>query len=277
MKQRIVRLFKSIIGSAEYTLRPWKYDSDELIVLCMHSTPFDRREQAERLFDFILSHFRALDPKQLADYYNGKLTNGPYVLFTFDDGLKNNALAAELLQQRGARAVFFVVPDFVGAPDTAVYYRTNIRQVIDSTVDHAPEDFSPLSVTQLKSLQEKGHSVESHTMSHLLRSTSSNSDVLREVSESKSWLQRNVGSEAAMFCSPIQTNFSINAFAKRRIEEDYRYHFTTFPGLNGVMKNPGLIFRRNIEVHWSPGQIKYALGKADLSRWKDEIARFQQL
>ena len=229
------------------------------------------------MFDFILSHFRALDPKQLTDYYNGKLTKGPYVLFTFDDGLKNNELAAELLEQRCARAVFFVVPDFVDATDAIAYYRTNIRQVIDSRVDHAPEDFSPLSVTQLKALQEKGHCVESHTMSHLLRCTSTNPEIMRELSESKSWLQRNLRSEVAMFCSPIQTNFSINAFAKRRIEEDYRYHFTTFPGLNGLMKNPGLIFRRNIEVHWSPGQIKYALGKADLSRWKDEIARFQQL
>jgi peptidoglycan/xylan/chitin deacetylase (PgdA/CDA1 family) len=277
MKQRLVQLFKSIAGSAEYTLRPWKYASNELIVLCMHSTPFDRREQMEDLIDFILSHFRALDPKQLGDYFNGKLTDGPYVLFTFDDGLKNNALVAELLEKRGARAVFFVVPDFVDAKDGVDYYRKNIRQTIDPSVDHEQEDFSPLSITQLKALQDKGHCVESHTMSHLLRSTSSPSDVEREVSESKRWLQRNVMAEATMFCSPIQTNFSVNAIAKRRIEEDYPFHFTTFPGLNGELQNPRVIFRRNIEVHWSLGQVKYALGKADLSRWKDEIARFQRL
>jgi peptidoglycan/xylan/chitin deacetylase (PgdA/CDA1 family) len=277
MKQQIVQLFKSIAGSAEYNLRPWKYASNELIVLCMHSTPFDRREQMERLLDFILSHFRALDPKQLADYFDGKLTNGPYVLFTFDDGLKNNAHAAELLEKRDARAVFFVVPDFVDAADGVDYYRKNIRQVIDPLVDHEQDDFSPLSVNQLKALQAKGHCVESHTMSHLLRSKSSPSEIEREVSESKRWLQRNLMSEATMFCSPIQTNFSVNAFAKRRIDEDYLYHFTTFPGLNGELQNPRLIFRRNIEVHWSLGQVKYALGKADLARWKDEISRFQRL
>jgi len=277
MKQRIVRLFKAIAGSAEYTLRPWKYASNELIVLCMHSTPFDRREQMERLIDFILSNFRALAPKQLEDYFSGKLTAGPYVLFTFDDGLKNNALAAELLEKRGARAVFFIVPDFVDAADGVDYYRKNIRQVIDPSVDHEQEDFSPLSVSQLKALQEKGHCVESHTMSHLLRSTSTTSEIDREVSESKRWIQHNLMSEATMFCSPIQTNFSVNAIAKRRIEEVYPFHFTTFPGLNGELQNPRVIFRRNIEVHWSLGQVKYALGKADLSRWKDEISRFQRL
>lgn len=277
MKQRIVQLFKSFAGSAEYTLRPWKYSSNELIVLCMHSTPFERREQMEGLIDFILSHFRALDPKQLEDYFNGKLTDGPYVLFTFDDGLKNNALAAELLEKRGARAVFFVVPDFIDAADGVDYYRKNIRQTIDPSVDHEQEDFTPLSVSQLKTLQAKGHCVESHTMSHLLRATSSPSEIEREVSESKRWLQRNVMTEATMFCSPIQTNFSVNAVAKQRIEEDYPFHFTTFPGLNGELQNPRLIFRRNIEVHWSLGQVKYALGKADLSRWKDEISRFQRL
>jgi len=277
MKQRIVQLFKSFAGSAEYKVRPWKYASNELIVLCMHSTPFDRRKQMEQLVDFILSHFRALDPKQLGDYFNGKLIDGPYVLFTFDDGLKNNALAAELLEKRGARAVFFVVPDFVEATDAVGYYRKNIRQVIDPRVDHEREDFSPLSVTELKALLEKGHCVESHTMSHLLRSTSSPAEIMREVTESKRWIERSLQAESTMFCSPIQTNFSVNAFAKRTIESDYRYHFTTFPGLNGELQNPRLIFRRNIEVNWSLGQVKYALGKADLARWGDGISRFQQL
>jgi hypothetical protein len=54
-------------------------------------------------------------------------------------------------------------------------------------------------------------------------------------------------------------------------------HFTTFPGLNAETKNGRLIYRRNIELDWSLGMIKYALGKWDLSRWRGEIERFQQL
>jgi peptidoglycan/xylan/chitin deacetylase (PgdA/CDA1 family) len=277
MKQAIVKSVKAVFGMLEYSLRPWKYAADELLVLCMHSTPLERRNQFEHLLDFLFKHFKPLQPNQLNDYFDGRLKNGPYVLFTFDDGLKNNLMAAELLEIRNARAVFFVVPDFIRASDSKTYYRTNIRQNIDSTVDHETEDFMAMDESDLKLLLSRGHSVESHTMSHLLRATNALNDIEREVVQSKQWISQTLSTQCTMFCSPIQTNFSVNAQAKRLINEEYKFHFTTFPGLHADGRDAQLIFRRNIEVHWSLGQIKYALGKADLSRWKDEIAQFRQL
>jgi peptidoglycan/xylan/chitin deacetylase (PgdA/CDA1 family) len=277
MKQALFKLIKSFLGNAEYGLRPWNYASDELLVLCMHSTPQERAGQFSRLLDFLFTHFSVLNPDQLDDYFTGKLNAGPYILFTFDDGLKNNLMAAELLERRDARAIFFIVPDFIEAVNPRDYYRGHIRQIIDSKVDHEPEDFTPMTVAELSVLREKGHFVESHTMSHLLRSNSRDIDVEREVIQSKKWIADKLKDSARIFCSPIQTNFSVNASAKRLIEKEYDYHFTTFPGFHSGNRNPQLVFRRNIEVHWSLSQIKYALGKADLSRWKDEIARFRQL
>lgn len=277
MKQRILKIVKSVLGTVEYSLRPWKYSSDELIVLCMHSTPMDRRDQFNKLLDFVLKHFQPLDPKQLADYFDGKMNAGPYVLFTFDDGLKNNVLAAELLEARNVRAVFFVVPDFVDAIEPENYYRKNIRQAIDRSVDHEPDDFTPLTRHELAQLAAKGHCIESHTMSHLLRKHSDEASIEREIRQSKLWIGQNLPGQSSMFCSPIQTNFSISSSAKKVINQVYDYHFTTFPGLNCLEKDSKLIYRRNIEVHWTFGQIKYALGKVDLSRWKGEIAQFRQL
>jgi hypothetical protein len=277
MKQAIIGLVKTIFGSLEYKLRSWNYASDELIVLCMHSTPMERREQFAALVDFVLTHFRPLHPNQLADYFDGKMNAGPYVLFTFDDGLKNNLMAADLLESRGAKAVFFVVPDFMDAIDKVRYYRENIRQNIDSSVDHEHEDFTPMDESDLKSLLNKGHYIESHTMSHLLRASSNSEEIEREVSQSKQWISQRLSWQSALFCSPIQTNFSVNVEAKKMIARQYKFHFTTFPGLHSEFRNSQLVFRRNIEVHWTMGQIKYALGKADLPRWKDEISRFQRL
>lgn len=277
MKQQIIGAIKSVLGSLEYALRPWNYRSDELIVLCMHSTPQERRAQFEQMLDFLFKHFKALNPHELSDYFQGNLQGGPYVLFTFDDGLKNNLLAAELLEARGAHAVFFVVPDFIDSNQPKAYYLQHIRQVIDERVDHEPEDFTPLSVTELSGLISRGHCVESHTMSHLLRSTSAEREVAREVAGSKRWLSEKLSVESTMFCSPIQTNFSVNSHAKKQIQQEYIFHFTTFPGLHAESRNPRLIFRRNIEVHWSLGKVKYSLGKSDLARWKPEIELFQQL
>ncbi len=277
MKHFMIQTLKALVGASEYLLRPWNYQPDELLVLCMHSTPLERRDQMEKLVDFLLLHFKSFDPMLLSEYFEGKHKAGPYVLFTFDDGLKNNAMAAEVLESRGARAVFFVVPHFIDAPNPMAYYREHIRKVIDAKVDHETEDFTPMSIAELKGLVARGHSIQSHTMSHLLRATAKESDVEYEVAKSSHWLHENVGVKPQMFCSPIQTNFSISAFAKQRIEATYRYHFTTFPGLNASEKRELLILRRNIEVHWSLAQIKYALGKVDLPRWKGEISRFQQL
>jgi peptidoglycan/xylan/chitin deacetylase (PgdA/CDA1 family) len=277
MKQQILNILKSVLGTLEYRLRPWNYSPNELVVLCMHSTPLERSKQFESLLDFLFKHFKALDPAQLGEYFAGKLQSGPYILFTFDDGLKNNLHAAQLLEARGARAVFFVVPDFVDAANPKEYYLKNIRSKIDARVDHEPEDFTPISIEDLMVLHRKGHCVESHTQSHLLRRTNSAEEIEREIIGSKEWIQRKLALHPTMFCSPIQTNFSVNQLAKQRIDEAYVYHFTTFPGLNGEWLNPRLILRRNIEVHWSLGRVKHSLGKADLARWKGEIERFQQL
>jgi peptidoglycan/xylan/chitin deacetylase (PgdA/CDA1 family) len=272
-----MKMIKSLFGSAEYALRPWNYSSNELLVLCMHSTPHERRDQFQKLIDFLFKHFTPLNPNQLDDYFSGKLNQGPYVLFTFDDGLKNNLMAAELLEKNHARAVFFIVPDFIDAANPEAYYRTNIRRMVDSRVDHELEDVTPMNASDLTRLLSNGHCVESHTMSHLLRSTSTEEDIQREIAGSKRWILDRLSSQPTMFCSPIQTNFSINSYAKRAIDTCYTYHFTTFPGMQSQVLNPHLILRRNVEVHWSPGEVKYALGKADLPRWKGEIERFQQL
>ena len=273
----MLKMLKSIFGSAEYVLRPWNYSTDELLVLCMHSTPHERRGQFNELIDFLFKHFCALNPNQLSDYFSGKLNQGPYVLFTFDDGLKNNLMAAELLESRNARAVFFVVPDFIDAENQEIYYRTNIRRVVDPKVDHEPEDLTPMSLVDLSELLSRGHFIESHTMTHLLRGNSSKEEIEQEIVGSKRWLSQKLAKVPTMFCSPIQTNFSVNGSAKRTIETEYDFHFTTFPGMHSREQNPHCVYRRNIEVHWSLGQIKYALGKADLSRWKGEIERFQRL
>jgi peptidoglycan/xylan/chitin deacetylase (PgdA/CDA1 family) len=277
MKQQLINLYKGIAGQLEYTLRPWKYSSRELIVLCMHSTPVERRQQFEQLVRFLLREFRPLNPSQLDPYFKGELSSGPYVLFTFDDGLKNNGMAAEVLEANGVRAVFFVVPDFVTSDHPEAYYRENIRRVVDFSIDHEVEDVTPFTVQELRNLSDRGHAIESHTMSHLLRANSSQEQIMREVQTSSVWIEKNIGRKPIVFCSPIQTNFSVNSQAKQEIAKQYRYHFTTFPGLNDQELNTQLVFRRNIEVHWSLSRIKYSLGRVDLSRWKGETARFQQL
>ena len=71
MKHFMIQTLKALVGTSEYLLRPWNYQPDELLVLCMHSTPLERRDQMEKLVDFLLLHFKSFDPMLLSEYFEG--------------------------------------------------------------------------------------------------------------------------------------------------------------------------------------------------------------
>jgi peptidoglycan/xylan/chitin deacetylase (PgdA/CDA1 family) len=269
--------YKALIGTVEYRIRPWRYPPDELVVLCLHSTPLAMLPALERLLKFLQRHFTILSPHQLDDYFKGNLNSGPYVLLTFDDGLRNNKHVADALYERGYGACFFIVPDFVKTENQEEYYRTAIRIRSLPQFDRQPEDTLPLDVTQLKELARQGHMLGAHSMSHTMRATDNQAKTIREVEGCKQELSLLTCADISAFCSIVNTNLSVGKQGKALINEHYRYHFTTFPGLNGVSKDARLIFRRNLELDWSIGKIKYALGKADLWRWTGEIERFRKL
>jgi peptidoglycan/xylan/chitin deacetylase (PgdA/CDA1 family) len=273
VKKKITDLYKSISGTLEYNIGHFRYPSDELIVLCMHSTPADQMNNFARLFDFLSKHFKPIGPQDLDRYYNGELKDGPYLLFTFDDGLMNNLHVANWLSKKKVGAYFFLVPDFLKSSDSISYYRKNIRQVIDSSFDKLPEDFSAMKSADIRGLLDMGHQIGSHTYTHLLRAGMSEKDQAFEIKESGKYLEAEFGRSINAFCSPINTLISVDGVGKKFINEKYQYHFTTFPGMNSKMKNPQLICRRNIEVNWTKGKISFALGQWDLPRWQSGIAR----
>jgi peptidoglycan/xylan/chitin deacetylase (PgdA/CDA1 family) len=275
MKNKFFGLYKSVIGSVEYALRGFSYAPDELVVLCMHSTPSDRLKDFEVLIDFLGRHFHPLHPDELPAYCKGELREGPYILYTFDDGLRNNLEASKLLSRKNIAAFFFVVPAFIDAPDGKKYYLENIRPVVDPSYDKEEEDFTPIDYEGLKSMAMQGHRIGSHTMTHLLHAGMKEDAVKTEIEGSKQRLAEKTGKDISAFCSPNNTAFSMNVIAKKLVAEHYRFHFTTFPGLNAAAKDPQLIFRRNIELNWSPGRIKFALGRWDLPRWAQLIQQFR--
>ena len=275
MKAQLVRLYKEIMGRVEYAFTRLRYPSDELLVLCMHSTPADRIPDFLSHMEWLLKHFKPIRPSELEAYYRGELRDGPYFLITFDDGLQNNRYAAEHLHTLQIQACFFVVPAFIQSEESEHYYRTHIRAIIDERIDHQVEDRSAMNLEQLKYLLRLGHTIDSHTWSHLLRSGGVNRET--EIVQSANWLRDQLNVEVKGFCSPIDTLLSVDAESKRIIAATYRYHFTTLPGRNAVFKDPLLIHRRNVEVHWTRGQFMYALGVWDLRRWQKRISLFRSL
>jgi peptidoglycan/xylan/chitin deacetylase (PgdA/CDA1 family) len=279
MKTWITKTIKSCLGNLEYWSTKLKYQPNELIVVCMHSTPADRLPRFKQIAETLLKQFKPLAPEDVDDYFsqNNRFQSGPYILFTFDDGLKNNLKSAQILADLGVKALYFLVPDFVAAADGETYYRTHIRPIIDSSVDHEKEDISPMQIGELRQLVSMGHSVGFHTKSHRLSNAMSDTQIAEELTDVNHTLEEFKAQLQHHFASPNNTSFSVNSYCKKEISKRFSLHYTTFPGLNAEHGEKQLILRRNIEVHWSNGEIRFATGRWDLSRWRAQLAHYRQV
>jgi len=86
---------------------------------------------------------------------NGTLADHKYAVLTFDDGFLDNwLLAADLLDEYGARGTIFVNPDF--ADDGPVRCKKDV-----------PDAWGHINYTEMKELESRGSfDIQSHTMTH---------------------------------------------------------------------------------------------------------------
>jgi peptidoglycan/xylan/chitin deacetylase (PgdA/CDA1 family) len=272
MKRALIQLYKSTLGHTERLFGRLPSEN-ELLVACMHSTPKDRLADFEKLVETLRKRFTFLDPSDLPLYLENpnNFTNGPYFLFTFDDGLANNLESAKVLAAHKIKAIYFVVPDFIDSTDQNAYYRANIRPIVDEKIDHETSDTTAMSWSDLAALAKMGHCIGNHTKTHCLHQGMSIQEIEAELSYTDIKIQEKIGAQPLFFASPNNTLESVGNAAAQVILRNKYFHFTTIPGLHARGENPkNWIYRRNIEVHWGQGAIEFALGSFDLSRWQKQ-------
>jgi peptidoglycan/xylan/chitin deacetylase (PgdA/CDA1 family) len=257
---------KALLGYAEKIFGA-HHESNELLVICMHSTPFDRMNDFKSLIRELDKSYKYLPAKDLSAFFLGNYVDGPYYTLSFDDGLMNNYHTALWLAESDKSATYFVVPDFIESPSQAEYYQSKIRPIINKAVDHEIEDITAMSWMQLKELVEKGHVIGAHSASHTLNTTMSENDLYYEIIDAQKRIELQLGAKITTIASPNNTLTSVNSSCAKMIKENYKMHFTTVPGTFTSTSNPYIIYRRNFEVDWNKGAILFALGRWDLWRW----------
>lgn len=275
------QLIKSFLGHLEKNIFKIKYSNDELIVVNYHSTPKKFDANFEQQVNYFKRNFNIISPTELEDIYFNKENKRDKcsLLFTFDDGLKNNLNAITILEKNNIKALFFVVPEFINMPKEKQkeFYLTNIRPVINNNIDNQAEDFCALSWNELNELVRKGHAVGAHTQTHTLVAQTSllkNSEF--EIVDCKNNIEKALNINVSSFCSINDTLLSVGKKEKELIATNYKFHFTTLPGSNKE-KDALLIKRRNVEAFWLRGAVYYAIGKLDLKRWQTKIEEFVKL
>ena len=107
-------LAKILLGKMLQVTGESPYKTGELLVLNYHSTPEWLSKEFEKQVQLLSRHFTLVTPGYINNFYEKpeSRTGKPALLFTFDDGLKNNMHAARVLEKFNARGLFFLVPAF---------------------------------------------------------------------------------------------------------------------------------------------------------------------
>jgi len=285
-KKLILSSIKSLFGELEYR-STWNLGrGKDLIVLNYHGTPKSFLPNFRRQLEFFRSSFDIVSPDFLKLYFGGEelpSTGRDKILLTFDDGIRNNLLAAAELEKIGVRGLFFIVPEFVEQEpqNQKKYFMEHIRKELPADEFSEEQDWSSLSWKEVKELADRGHWVGSHSMTHQMRADQTSIENYKnEVLGSRNKILDQVGkidNVASSFCSPVDSLLSTNRDQMKLIQQNYSYFFSSYPGDNFNEKNPYFIKRSNVEADWGLSKVIYQVGRWDRFRWRNKINKFDQI
>jgi len=280
-----LHIIKSVIGNIEFITTKLSLQKNTLYVVNYHGTQKKFLENFKKQLDFFRKYFEIISPTEFHDFYEGKLNNinKPFLLISFDDGIKNNRNAVKILEEYHLKCFFFIVPDFVNTMQELQeqFFKKSIRSRINNNIDSVPEDFQSFSWQELKAILSNGHAIGSHTQTHTLiaeASSAVNSEM--EIVWSKQKIAEGLNVPVSLinsFCSNHNTLRSVGIKEFALIKANYHYHFTTLPGTNRPTDSKLFIKRINIESYWLSGAVKFALGKWGLRRWRFATAVYTQI
>lgn len=244
-------------------------------VFYMHGTPRTLEAALRAQLQALREQFRLIDFPALARMFDGGIDPGdgrPAALLTFDDGFASNyEVAAPLLEEIGARGVFFVVPQFsMSSGDAArMFYRDRIR---DPRGAFQP----PMTQAQIRALADRGHTIGNHTLTHAWLAGLAEPDLRREVVDSAAMIEDWTGRAVDAFAWPFRWD-AISPAAYRIACDRHRYCFSPCSGrLYLPDASAHLIWRTNLEAHHDARQFRFqrsglagpfsALRRRDLAR-----------
>ncbi len=252
--------------------------------LCFHDLKDKHKNAFRRLVARLATKHRFLSYSEAT----GKILSGsidaPYIVFSIDDGFRSGLGMAEILEELGARACFFICPSIIGETDPKkieVFCKTRLH------VTARPF----LSWDEIARLLARGHEVGSHTMTHADLGKLPPAQIEEEVYVSYEVLSRRVG-KVTHFAWPYGRLRHFSAAASRAVfKAGYISCASTERGCH-VNGNRGFekglcLWRDNMAPNWPVGHCLYFLarnssraGAAYLpwpAEWDPDPARTQPL
>jgi peptidoglycan/xylan/chitin deacetylase (PgdA/CDA1 family) len=232
------------------------------IVISLHETPRAYESQFRQQLEWVSKHFSIVDLDRFARLWDPEWQSSriekPLALFTFDDGRESNySVAAPLLEEFGARGVFFVVPGFAECSEqqAPIFYRTKINP--GSLGNETAEYWKPMTPAQIADLAARGHMIGNHTRSHANLKGLSPDQLEDEIGDSA----RKIGNWTQKPVHAFAWTFAWDAIDRSAWEFVQRYHRFCFAPCAGVVDSrrdsPSMIWRREIEVRYSTPELRF--------------------
>ncbi len=250
-------------------------------VVCLHATPKRYAQEFRQQIAWVNEHFRIIDFPTLKqwwrDPHQAATDDRPAVLFTFDDGLLSNyEVGVPLLEEVGARAMFFVVPRFARTTREAAREFFAVNLLDDPSECPADPDFwQPMNRQQILELAERGHTIGNHTLSHSRLRRLAAAEQRREILESANLIEDWIGRHVETFAWTFKWD-TIDANAWRCALEHHEYCFAPAPGRWTSRDSPQLIWRMMVEAWYPSKEYRYMYSGLTIPMWRRRRALLQK-
>lgn len=183
----------------------------------------------------------------------------PYVVFSSDDGLRNNITAGKIFSLYGISACFFINPSVIG--------ETNYNKVAlfcQNRLHFPPVQF--MNWDEVNELQKMGHEIGSHTMNHINIAATPIAEMTADIAESYRILTSRCGPQKH-FAYPYGRFFHFNEAGRKAVFDagfqsccsaERGCHINT----NHTPDYSKLLIRRDhIILDWNLNHIRYFLAR----------------
>ena len=248
-----------------------------LRMVTLHETRgTEQMDRLKRLVDYCEQHFDWGTPDDVVALCGGTFVprERDNLLLTFDDGHCDNFDAASYLAAKGIRALFFVIPAFLGRSVRAYYefHRANGVQAFRFAPHHA--ESRGLSRTQIREMRAMGHVIGGHNYAHrdlgLLRE---DGDIEYEIQRALEDLGEILGQPCQDFAFGFGQPEHLSVEAYNYLNLNCARLYSTVRGLNVPGLSPRLMLRDSANL-WHPfaftvSTLNGALDHRSVRQWAE--------
>lgn len=217
-------------------LRPLLANHGELRCVTYHDVPPQCLGNFREQITLLAKHYRIIDHAEFCRRLTAThAASDNAVLLTFDDAFYSNRAAAQVLDEFGIKATFFVPTGFVNCRSHLEWNAYICENLYSGSRrrDQLPSHLKPMSWADIERLVAAGHTIGSHTCNHRRPDLSRHEpELMDELVQSGDELQRRLGQKIDAFAFPFGHLDSITSQALKLVGRRYETAFSSIRGDN---------------------------------------------